>query len=505
LARSLKLKRNALIAVVIASALVCAPNLNARQAAKGTESAAPVATPTVEEQLIAHLPPDWQLTALRYHVFSDYDAPVLKTLGGLIEGEVRLTALRRLVNSPGAEEFVLKHLEDELANLRSSGNQIPQTAMRDVLIGVIRGLADYPNWLDNPLALPFLEKEAATDPDPKISEAAVDALHVREVRRLLVSVDMRLANVSYDYKNHKQEVDRLEAEQQELLYEKDNIDIPLSMQTPPPVFNVPTKSSSIRVLMMGDFGTRGEDQHKVAAAMIQEHQKKPFDFGLTLGDNFYVPITSPDDPNFKFAFEDLYGPMGITFYPSFGNHDWGGEYPAIVLAYSAKNPHWNFPAPYYTYTAGSVQFFVVNTEFQFETPDGLSAGVSALQLRWLQSELEKSKATWKVVYGHVPIFTSLYVDTGPMQDLLEVLKGRADFYIAGHVHNLDQFKPVSGVNFFIIGSSGRGEVEVNEADPNTIFAREAYGFGVLEANGPDLTVRIIGEDDKEMHVATFHK
>ena len=57
--------------------------------------------------------------------------------------------------------------------------------MRDVLIGVIRGLADYPNWLDNPLALPFLEKEAATDPDPKISEAAVDALHVREVSPLL--------------------------------------------------------------------------------------------------------------------------------------------------------------------------------------------------------------------------------------------------------------------------------------------------------------------------------
>jgi tartrate-resistant acid phosphatase type 5 len=503
-ARSIMLKRSALIAVAISSASLCAPNLNARQAASGTEPAAAAATPSVEEQLIHHLPEDWRLTALRYHVYSDFDAPILTVPSG-IEDEVRLTALRRLAGIPGAEEFVAKHLEDELANLRSSELQIPESAMRDVLIGVLNGLPYHPNWLNNPLTLPLLEKEAETDPDPKVSTAAVKALHQLEVRRLLTTVEVRLGQISYDYKNYKYEIDRLEVEDQELMYERDNIDITAIMQNPPPVFQVPTKNDSIRVAMMGDFGTRGEDQHKVAAAMVQENKKKPFDFGLTLGDNFYFNLTSPDDPQFKVAFEDLYGPLGITFYPCFGNHDWGGELPAVELAYSAKNPHWTFPAPYYTYTAGPVQFFVVNTEFQFDRPDGLYAGVSALQLRWLQSELEKSKATWKVVYGHVPIYTSLDTDNGPMEDLLEILKGRADFYISGHVHNLEQHKPVDGVNLFIIGSSGRGEVEVNDKDPDTIFAKEAYGFGVLEATNHDLTIRILGEDDKEMHVATFHK
>ncbi len=88
--------------------------------------------------------------------------------------------------------------------------------------------------------------------------------------------------------------------------------------------------------------------------------------------------------------------------------------------------------------------------------------------------------------------------------LLPVLKGRADVYISGHVHNLEQHKPVDGVNLFVIGSSGRGEVAVHD-DPDTVWAKEAYGFGVLEANDHDLTIRIIGEDDKEMHSATFHK
>ena len=88
---------------------------------------------------------------------------------------------------------------------------------------------------------------------------------------------------------------------------------------------------------------------------------------------------------------------------------------------------------------------------------------------------------------------------------MEILKGRADFYISGHVHNLEQHKSVDGVNLFIIGSSGRGEVEVNDQDPDTVFAKEAYGFGVLEATDHNLTIRILGEDDKEMHAATFHK
>ena len=170
------------------------------------------------------------------------------------------------------------------------------------------------------------------------------------------------------------------------------------------MFQVPTKSNSIRVVMMGDFGTRGEDQHKVAAAMGQENKKKPFDFGLTLGDNFYFNLTSPDDPQFKVAFEDLYGPMGVTFYPSFGNHDWGGDLPAVELGIPQKTPHWNFPAPYYTYTAGPVQFFVVNTEFEFDTPDGLAAGVSAATALGADGTREKQgdleSCLWACPYLH---------------------------------------------------------------------------------------------------------
>ncbi len=120
-----------------------------------------------------------------------------------------------------------------------------------------------------------------------------------------------------------------------------------------------------------------------------------------MGDNFYVDLKSFDDPNFKLAFEDLYGPMGITFYPCFGNHDWGGEYPMLEIGYSTEISHWNLPAPYYTYTAGPVQFFVFNGEYEGAWPS-----VPAIQLRWLQQQLDASKAKWKVVYCHMPIYTT---------------------------------------------------------------------------------------------------
>lgn len=446
--------------------------------------------PDIVAQVIQRLPADWRSTAAQYRVFpSTGDNSYLLKQS---DDDLRYLVLSRLEADPGAEHFVAAHLDEQIA---AAANTKARTRLID-------GLAYNDNWTNNSLTVPLLEREAVGNPDPEVAAEAVSGLHALEAKRALVVLNKRLRGVSWDYKNNKDEVDGLEAAQQGLLYTEDGVDLPDFMQMPPPVFEVPTKTSSIRVAMMGDFGTRGEDQHKVAAAMVGEGKKKPFDFGITLGDNFYFDLKSPDDTGFKDAFEDLYGPMKITFYPCFGNHDWGGELPEIEILYSNENPHWRFPAPYYTYTAGPVQFFVINTEFG---SDGEQHLFSALQARWLQTELDKSTAKWRVVYGHMPPYTSMWTSYTLAGELMPVLKGRADVYISGHVHNLEQHKAEDGVNLFIIGASGRGGVPVDPSDPDTIFAKEAYGFGVLEANDHTLTIRILGEDGKELHEATFHK
>ena len=88
--------------------------------------------------------------------------------------------------------------------------------------------------------------------------------------------------------------------------------------------------------------------------MLRTHRSTAFDFGITLGDNFYsIGMESPEDPRWKTQWEQLYGPMGIPFYTALGNHDWGqADSPSAEILYSAKSPNWHMPAPYYTYLAG---------------------------------------------------------------------------------------------------------------------------------------------------------
>ncbi len=448
--------------------------------------------PDAPAQLLQRLTNEWKTTAARYHVFENIGALEASELLKENDDYLHYAVIEQISGKAGSEEFVASHLDDVL------GADVPGNTRLRLFERVVYS----DNWVSSALTVPLLEREAAYNADPAISLAAVRALHVIEAKRALAIVEPRLRSISYEYKDHKAEVDALELEEEQLLYVVDGISLPGFMMKSQPVFRAPAKGGAIRVAMMGDFGTRGEDQHKVAAAMLEEHRKKPFDFGLTLGDNFYFNLEGPDDPGFKIAFEDLYGPMGITFFPVFGNHDWGGSLAATEIAYSSRNSHWRFPAPYYTYMAGPAQFFAINTQFG---TDGEQHLFSALQARWLQAELDKSTAKWKIVYGHMPPSTSMWQSYRLMEDLMPILQGRADVYISGHVHNLEQLKPIDGVNLFIIGSSGRGEVKVNASAPEVLFAKESYGFGVLEADDHDLTIRILGEDDKEMHSATFHK
>ena len=140
----------------------------------------------------------------------------------------------------------------------------------------------------------------------------------------------------------------------------------------------------VRVLAFGDFGNGSPEQK----ARGVDHRRLPcrqrFDLAVTLGDNFYsVGMESPSDPRWRTWFEDLYAPLGITFYPALGNHDWGHpDSPAAEVLYSGKTPTWRMPAAYYTFTAGPVQFFAIDTQ---------SVAVAQQQRDWLDREIARAR------------------------------------------------------------------------------------------------------------------
>ena len=365
----------------------------------------------------------------------------------------------------GALEFLLALLEVD-----------PSADVREQIVDELETVAD-------PRVGPALERRVLRDADPDIAIAALEILRARATAPLMTLLEQRIRDVRGA--GDDAQVRRLGYEHERWATIVRGGLLPTFLQQPPPVFDAAPSDRSVRVLAFGDFGDGSEAQRRVAAAMRTYHEKQPFTFAVTLGDNFYSRgMVSPDDSRWKTWWSDLYDPIGIPFYATLGNHDWGDpSSPAAEILFTARSRSWRMPAAYYTFTAGPVQFFALDTDL-----------IAEAQLRWLVEELDRSRATWKVVYGHHPIYSEgRHEDNNDkIAQLLPVLKDRADVYLAGHDHDMQHLKPEGRLHFFVAGSGGK--LRPIEAGPRSLFAKSAHGFAVLEADSQTLTVRFVEAD-----------
>ncbi len=250
----------------------------------------------------------------------------------------------------------------------------------------------------------------------------------------------------------------------------------------------------VRILAFGDFGTGKPAQISTAAAMRSEHNRRPFHFGVTVGDNFYpVGLDDPEHPRWKIEWEELYGPMGIRFYPTLGNHDYESSGSALAqILYSEQSDSWEMPAPNYSVRAGPVELFALDTNVLLED-----------QLTWLSESLKHSTAAWRIVYGHHPIYSSGTVnDREPIdvvRRLLPILKEHGvQVYLNGHDHAMEEWAPEGGVHFFTIGAGGASIYERDEA-LDSVFRSEAHGFGILEITRHRLTIQFVDINGDVIH------
>lgn len=268
-------------------------------------------------------------------------------------------------------------------------------------------------------------------------------------------------------------------------------------------------NESVRVVAFGDFGYRGGDsgQVKVAESIAALHRQKPFHLGLTMGDNFYPRgVSSVTDPAWKTLWEDVYGPLGIPFYASLGNHDYDGNEQAQV-DYTATSKSWRMPHRYYDFTAGPIHFFALDTDEG--NADGFlglfRSAWSSTQRDWLAQRLAASTSAWKIVYGHHPIYSDgHHGDERRLQrQLLPLLRDRkVDVYLAGHDHDLQHFT-ADGIEFLVVGGGGKDVRSVSKRRAK--FAEGAHGFLELEATATRLDLRIRYADGREAHALALTK
>ncbi len=348
---------------------------------------------------------------------------------------------------------------------------------------VRENIVDELEALDDPRVNPALERRVLVDPDLDISLAALELLRARATMPLMRLLEQRLETERKS--GRADNLAKLALEQERWTTVVRGGLLPTFFQSPPEMFSVKASGQPIRVLAFGDFGDGSEAQRRVAGSMLQYHQEHGFDFAITLGDNFYPRgMDSPTDPRWETWWSSLYDPLKIPFYATFGNHDWNQPNgPAAEILFSQRSPSWRMPAAYYTFQAGAVQFFALDTDI-----------VSEAQLRWLTESLDKSAATWKVVYGHHPIFSAGQHEDNEekIAQLLPVLKDRADVYLAGHDHDMQHLEPEGRLHFFVAGTGGK--LRTIEPGPRSLFARSAHGFAVLEADSQTLTVTFVQDD-----------
>lgn len=418
------------------------------------------------ESLVAGLAPDAQAGARRFLEGNDSIA--------------RLT-LRTFRFDPAAGPLLLLILERD-----------PSPQIRQSLIASMPYYSDY--WSNVPGIVPALVDRIRRDPSVNVVASATEAVRVLALAtsELPEAVRQRLsvARASGDTT-----LARLLLEEDEnLVHAMQPVAAPPFVRNAPPPFPAVPSDQNIRFSVFGDYGVahlpnmRGH-QLDIARALRNYHGQNALDFGITTGDNFYpTSFPSPTDPSWQVTWADLYDPLGIPFYISLGNHDWGEPSgPLAEYIYARTSPSFRLPAFYYSFTAGPAQFFAINTNELTER-----------QLAWLRDELSRSTAKWKFVYGHFPVYEQTNYTVEPQQaKVLPILREYGvDAYFAGHHHSMQHWV-VDGIDYIVAGSGGAPNYSLDEEPASTTgrrFAESAPGFAVVEAEESVFRLRFIGRD-----------
>ena len=237
-------------------------------------------------------------------------------------------------------------------------------------------------------------------------------------------------------------------------------------------FAFPLQANSVRLAVIGDFGTGLQPQIETAQQMVKSRAAFPFEFVLTVGDNLYTGSEPVDfDLDFAVPYKALLD-AGVPFYATLGNHDKTNE-----RFYKPFNMN---GANYYAFTKGNVRFFALDSNYMDQR-----------QTAWLETQLRNAGATdWKICFLHHPLYSSGRYH-GPATDLRKVLeplfvKYGVSVVLAGHEHVYERIVPQQGITYFTEGASG--ELRAGNLAPSAITAK---GF---DTDRTFLMIEIAGDD-----------
>jgi tartrate-resistant acid phosphatase type 5 len=311
----------------------------------------------------------------------------------------------------------------------------------------------------------------------------------------------------------------------------------------PPMYKLPSNGSVIPA----------SGQMPTVAAMKSYCAQHTCNFAVMLGDNIYpdgAMANADDAERFRDVFTTPYGSLvkerDFRIYGVLGNHDWhtSRDGALVQVRFLETTPPFFMDGLFYRVvpaaSQGEVEIFALDTQVLLaatKTPEAvLAEDASEVQtddleyfepwsapqndaernmVQWLETSLASSKARWKIVIGHHPLWStagSKFQQARSLRRLiLPALCRYADMYVAGHEHTLEvhtdgctEALPGSDVTPLptVVSGSASKMRPTNTAfirqqlkahpELHTLFARGlSWGFAHLTFEGDRATVRLI--------------
>jgi acid phosphatase len=270
------------------------------------------------------------------------------------------------------------------------------------------------------------------------------------------------------------------------------------------------ESEGFAFVAIGDWGREGrQSQRQVAQAMGKAAEEIASRLVLSAGDNFYpAGVASVADPHWRRSFEDIYTAPALQtpWYVALGNHDYRGA-PQAQIDYSALSHRWRMPSRYFKIGGAELGTDLLDIFVMDSSPivdggnyDELLQQMArghverqdvAGQIAWLARELKASRAPWKIVMGHHPVYSGGHGDSAELvEQIAPLLEAHGvQIYLNGHDHSLQHIRR-GRVDYVCTGSGAEARDALKAVD-GTLYGLSRPGFATfrLDAKQLDLEFR----------------
>ncbi|MBI5629804.1 MAG: metallophosphoesterase [Elusimicrobia bacterium] len=254
---------------------------------------------------------------------------------------------------------------------------------------------------------------------------------------------------------------------------------------------LPDLSRPLRIAVFGDSGKGGPNQLQVAKVL----ETRDPDMAVLPGDIVY-PRGEIENYPAKFFTPYAASLSRLPFYPAPGNHDYGfrsAEKGRKRFEESYQRIH-RKPA-YYSFDAGPAHFVALDDNQAYDIEAAAPIDPGSAQLSWLEEDLAASKALWKIVFLHVPLYSTMlnHGNNAFLRQALEPVfqKHKVDLVLAGHDHIYERSKSLGGVVYVTAGTGGaslyRGLTDLDWLEKQLV----AFGLAWIEINGRRLTLEFV--------------